>query len=356
MRQAIELARNGEGHVEPNPMVGCVIATEDHLVSSGYHHAFGESHAEVDALSKTDRIPDDASLYVTLEPCCYTGKTPPCTQAIIDSPIKRVVIGSTDPNPSVNGNGIKALQHAGITVESGCLKTECDDLIAPFAMTIENQRPWVIAKWAMTLDGKIATHSGSSQWISNDQSRQLVHELRGRVDAIMVGSGTAGSDDPLLTARPPGKRQPVRVVVSSNASLSLESQLVSTASEIPVLITAGESTEDERITALQNHNVEVLQCQSDSSNKIIASLLSELGRRGFTNILVEGGASLLGSLFDAGLVDEVCIFVAPKTVGGQSAPSPVTGQGIEWMSDAQQWDTHSETIGSDVLIRGRRRR
>lgn len=356
MKQAIELAQKGEGHVEPNPMVGCVIATESQLISSGYHQAFGDNHAEINAIANAGTIPDGASLYVTLEPCCHAGKTPPCTQAVIESGIKRVVIGSTDPNPTVNGNGIKALEATGISVAAGCLEDLCNQLIAPFTTTIDCQRPWIIAKWAMTLDGKIATHTGSSQWISNPLSREMVHQLRGRVDAILVGSGTATTDDPLLTARPTGPRNAMRVVVSSHADLPLESQLVATAGEIPVMVTAGDSTDPGRIDALQQKGVEVLSCPTNSPTDILSRLMTELGNRGCTNVLVEGGAKLLGSLFDAELVDEVMIFVAPKTVGGESAPSPVTGQGIQWMNEAHEWDTASETIGNDVLIKGRRRR
>lgn len=356
MKQAIELAQKGEGHVEPNPMVGCVIATEDQLISSGFHQAFGDAHAEVNAIANAGVIPDNASLYVTLEPCCHTGKTPPCTQAVIESGIKRVVIGSTDPNPTVNGDGIKKLAAAGISVISGCCEDACSQLIAPFKTTMEHQRPWVIAKWAMTLDGKIATRSGSSQWISNQQSREVVHRLRGRVDAIIVGSGTAIADDPLLTARPPGPRNALRVVVSSRAELPLDSKLVVTAKEVPVLVTAGLGTDPNKIDALQEKGIEVLNCPGDSRADILPLLMMELGKRGCTNVLVEGGAKLLGSLFDAELVDEVNIFVAPKTVGGESAPSPVTGKGLEWMNQAHQWDTTSESIGNDVLIKGRRRR
>lgn len=356
MKQAIELAQMGEGHVEPNPMVGCVIATDDQLISSGYHQAFGDAHAEVNAIANAAVIPDSASLYVTLEPCCHTGKTPPCTQAVIESGIKRVVIGSTDPNPAVNGDGIKALEAAGVSVITGCLEDTCNQLIAPFTTAIKFQRPWVISKWAMTLDGKIATRSGSSQWISNEQSREVVHQLRGRVDAIIVGSGTAIADDPQLTARPPGPRTAMRVVVSSRAELPLDSKLVATVCEAPVLVTAGLGTYPDRIDALQEKGIEVLSFPTDSPSEILRLLLIELGKRGCTNVLVEGGAKLLGSLFDTELVDEVNIFVAPKTVGGASAPSPVTGQGLEWMNEAHQWDTTSESIGSDVLIKGRRRR
>ncbi len=236
MLRALELAAGGEGLVEPNPMVGCVIVQEDRVVAEGYHAQFGGPHAEVEALQRVAGQAAGATMYVTLEPCCHQGKTPPCSKAIIDAGIQRVVVASVDPYAEVNGSGIEALEAAGIVVSAGVLEDEARDLNAAYFKRIETGRPWVIAKWAMTLDGMIATAKGNSQWISSEASRKIVHELRGRMDAIVVGRRTAEEDDPLLTARPAGPRTAARVILDSNAKLASSSQLVKTARETPVLV------------------------------------------------------------------------------------------------------------------------
>jgi len=223
MTRALELAEQGLGYVEPNPMVGCVIAHHDKVIGEGWHQRFGGPHAEVEAIRNAGSIPRDATLYVTLEPCCHQGKTPPCTVAIIQAGIRRVVIAQRDPFPQVDGGGIEQLKQQGSKVEVGLLEEQAKELNAPYVKLIKTGRPWVIAKWAMTLDGKLATRTGDSRWISNQLSRAVVHQLRGRVDAIMVGRKTAQLDDPQLTARPTGVRIPTRIILDSQASLSLES-------------------------------------------------------------------------------------------------------------------------------------
>jgi diaminohydroxyphosphoribosylaminopyrimidine deaminase/5-amino-6-(5-phosphoribosylamino)uracil reductase len=353
MQRALELARRGEGWVEPNPMVGCVLVRDGQVVGEGWHQRFGGPHAEVEALRAAGAGARGATAYVTLEPCCTTGKTPPCTEALIHAGVARVVAACADPNPAVNGRGLATLAEAGIVVETGVLEAEAAELIAPFRKLQTAGRPWVIAKWAMTLDGKLATRTGDSKWISSEASRDVVHALRGRVDAIVVGRGTVEADDPLLTARPSGPRVATRVVLDSRASLSLESQLVRTASKAPVLVAAGHGASAAACDALRMRGVGVWQSGASSRRDQVGELLDELGRRQLTNVLVEGGGEVLGEFFDASFVDEVHVFVAPKIVGG-SAPSPFTGIGAARISDAVQMKIgRPESVGPDVYLRGR---
>jgi diaminohydroxyphosphoribosylaminopyrimidine deaminase/5-amino-6-(5-phosphoribosylamino)uracil reductase len=338
MRRALELAARGRGAVEPNPMVGAVAVREGVIVGEGWHQQFGGPHAEVFALSGEAR---GATLYVTLEPCCHQGKTPPCTKAVIAAGISRVVAAMLDPFPKVAGGGFVELRAAGIAVENGVCEAEARELNAPYLTLLEKGRPWVIAKWAMTLDGRIATRTGDSKWISNEGSRRKVHELRGRVDAIVVGSGTALADDPALTARPPGPRVATRVVLDRRGRLPLTSQLVRTAREVPTLVV----TECDG-AAFREAGCEVL-------NADLSGLMGELGRRRCTNVLVEGGAGVLGAFFDAGLVDEVEAFVAPVVIGGESARSPVGGAGVEKIGEGRRLDARVEVVEGDVWVRGR---
>jgi diaminohydroxyphosphoribosylaminopyrimidine deaminase / 5-amino-6-(5-phosphoribosylamino)uracil reductase len=307
--------------------------------------------------SQTWRIPRKragATAYVTLEPCCHHGKTPPCTEALLAAGVSRVVAAMRDPFPQVDGGGLAQLAAAGVTVEVGLLEPESRALNAPYLMLVEQQRPWTIAKWAMTLDGKLASSGGDSQWISNDLSRAIVHQLRGRVDAILVGRGTATQDDPLLTARPAGPRTATRIVLDSHAALALDSQLVRTAHEAPVLIATGPHADAAHIAALQAAGCEVWQDVALDPFARLANLWRELGRRRLTNVLVEGGAQVLGSLFDAQLIDEVHAFIAPKLIGGQQAPSPIGGFGLDRMANARQLVSPIvEQIDGDLYVHGR---
>lgn len=366
MRFAIALARGGTGSVEPNPMVGAVLVDRTlHHLASGFHERFGGPHAEVNALRNFEsRYPDAAgrvalleaaTLYVTLEPCCHYGKTPPCSLAVINAGVKRVVVGLRDPSPHCDGGGIRQLQEAGVEVVSGLLEAEVRLLNAPFLKRVQQRRPWVHAKWAMTLDGRIATRTGQSQWISNESSRAIVHQLRGRMDAIIVGAGTARIDDPLLTARPPGPRTALRVVVDSTASLSLSSQLVRTIGIAPLMVVCGEQADESSREQLRQAGAEVLllPVETGSQRPDLRALLDELGRRSFTNILIEGGAGLLGSCFDQNLVDEVHVFVAPKLCGGADALSPVGGLGQGFIPRFAQVDPlHIDPLDGDVYIHG----
>jgi len=359
MRRALALARRGEGHVEPNPMVAAVIAAASvngaggDIVAEGWHAAFGGPHAEVAALAAAGTAARGGTLAVTLEPCCHHGKTPPCTAAIIAAGITRVVVGTRDPYPSVNGGGIDALRRAGIEVRVGVCETEARRLIAPFRTLVEQQRPWLIAKWAMSLDGRVATADGESRWISSEASREIVHQLRGRMDGILCGIGTVLADDPLLTARPAGPRQPLRIVLDSLARLPLESRLVRTAREAPLLVAAGPAAPADRLRQLEAAGCEVWQSASADHPERLRELLAELGSRRLTNVLIEGGPTVLGSLADAQAIDEVWAFIAPTIIGGAAAPLPIAGVGIASLASASAIEVEQvDHPGDDLFVRG----
>lgn len=352
MRQALQLAEQGRGHVEPNPLVGAVIVRDGILVGAGWHQQFGQAHAEVNALAAAGEAARGATLYVTLEPCCHHGKTPPCTDAVIRAGIARVVAALEDPFPQVAGQGAALLRAAGIPIEFGVCADEARRQNAPYLQLLRTGRPHVHAKWAMSLDGKIATRIGDSQWISNEVSRQRVHALRGRMDGILVGIGTALTDDPRLTARPAGPRTPCRVVLDSRARLPLTSQLVRTAREIPTLIVA--SAQHEAATApLAAAGCEVLLLASDAEGRPhLLPLLTELGRRRWTNLLVEGGSSVFGTFFDHDAVDEIHVFIAPKLIGGANAKSPVGGRGRDAIAQGVGWTTEQiDNVDGDAYLR-----
>ena len=355
MARALELAERGRGLVEPNPMVGCVIVDDtEQIVGEGYHKHFGAAHAEIEALRVAGTRARGATMYVTLEPCCHQGKTPPCTQAILAAGVKRVIAAMQDPFPRVAGGGLAELEAAGIEVFIGLLEEQARALNAPYLKLVETGRPWVIAKWAMTLDGKLATRTGQSKWISSHASREIAHELRGRMDAIIVGRATALADDPLLTARPRGARVATRIVLDSNASLPATSQLASTARNSPVFVAVAETAPLADRERLQAAGCEIFVTTGDDPAKRLGSLLQELGRLRMTNVLVEGGAKLLGSLFDLQALDEVHVFVAPKLIGGEKASSPMAGVGLSLMTDALRLaDPQVNLIGGDVYIHGR---
>ena len=361
MRRAIELAAGALGRVEPNPPVGAVIVDDDlRLLGEGYHQEFGGPHAEIHALEQAGERASGATLFVTLEPCSHQGKTGPCHDAVRSAGIKRVVIGVVDPSPHSSGRGIAALRDAGLEVEAGFLEDEARRLAAPFFKLVETGLPYVHAKWAMTLDGKIASRTGSSKWITSAKSREKAHELRGRMDAIVVGAGTAKQDDPLLTARPPGPRTPVRIVLSRSADISLDSQLVRTAAESPVLVAVGDSASEESVRKLSDGDVEVLRlAESDSSGGPeeprldLRALLEELGQRRMTNILVEGGGQLLGALFDEQLIDHAHVFIAPKLIGGSTAVSPLSGVGLAEMTESGVLDDpRIDVLEDNVYVHG----
>lgn len=326
MRRALRLAARGQGLVEPNPMVGCVIVKDDVVLGEGWHAEFGGPHAEIVALQKVSKADlPGSTAYVTLEPCSHQGKTPPCSQALIISGVKRVVAAMEDPFPAVDGSGIKELQAAGVKCDVGLFGDEARELNAPYLMRLEHGRPWMIGKWAVTSDGKMAMADGT-QWISNERSREVVQQLRGRMDAILVGSGTVRADNPLLTARPQNrsdvKRTATRIVVDSKAAISLDSQLVRTARDVPVLLAVSDAAPDENVKRLVNLGIEVYYCNGDTHADRLRFLLEELGRRRWTNVMCEGGSRLLHELFSIYAIDEVHVFTAPKEAGGDALPAP----------------------------------
>jgi diaminohydroxyphosphoribosylaminopyrimidine deaminase/5-amino-6-(5-phosphoribosylamino)uracil reductase len=356
MRRALLLAERGRGFVEPNPMVGAVVVRDGKAVGEGLHQKYGEAHAEAHALAAAREAASGSTLYVTLEPCCHHGKTPPCTDAVVRAGVGRVVAAMSDPFPKVSGRGAATLRAAGVAVEVGVCESEARRLNAPYLTLIEKGRPWVIAKWAMTFDGKIATRTGDSKWISSPAARGIVHELRGRVDGVLVGVGTALADDPRLTARPPGPRIAARVVLDSHARLPPTSALATTAREVPVIVAMTTAAPAARVEALVAAGCEVLTLPSDAVGKTdVAALLTELGRRRWTNLLVEGGAGVFGSLRDADFIDEAHVFIAPKLAGGATAPGPIGGVGVKRIDELRAWrEWQVEMVAGDVLIHGRR--
>ena len=355
MRQALDLAQRGEGRVEPNPMVGCVVVRNDKCIGQGYHQEFGGPHAEANALRGLSREDvSQSTVYVTLEPCSHFGKTPPCADMLCDLRPQRVVVAMEDPFPKVNGSGISRLKDAGISTEVGVLRQEVEALCAPYLKRVGKGLPWIIAKWAMTLDGKIASRTRDSQWISNERSREIVHRLRGRVDAIVVGIRTALADDPMLTARPAGPRRAIRVVLDNAARLPLSSKLVQTAQEIPVMVACESSADEKQVEALRRAGCQIFQSSTANSEQTLFHVLGHLAAVGCTNVLVEGGAAVLGSLLDIGEIDEVHAFVAPVLLGGQSAISAIGGEGFDTVSVAQRIVRPIvEILDGDVYLHGR---
>jgi diaminohydroxyphosphoribosylaminopyrimidine deaminase / 5-amino-6-(5-phosphoribosylamino)uracil reductase len=350
MSRALELAERGRGHVEPNPLVGAVVVRDGQIVGEGWHEKYGQAHAEVNALNRAGQEALGATLYVTLEPCCHHGKTPPCTDAILRAGIRRVVASMLDPFPEVAGKGLAILREAGVEVEVAEVAhlggPAAHRLNAPYLMHLRG-RPWIHAKWAMTLDGKLASFAGSSKWITSEAARTKVHELRGRMDAIIIGRGTLQTDDPLLTARPAGPRIAARIVVTSGrVALPDDCQLLRTIDQAPVMVLTANSN----LANLENWAKRGATIITASN---IGEMMTELGRRRMTNVLVEGGAGILGSFLDAGSIDEVHAFIAPKLIGGDRALSPIGGRGIEQMAKALRlYEAMFEQVGGDVYVHG----
>jgi diaminohydroxyphosphoribosylaminopyrimidine deaminase/5-amino-6-(5-phosphoribosylamino)uracil reductase len=352
MRAALAAAEHGRGAVEPNPLAGAAVVRDGQLVGIGHHERFGGPHAEVHALRAAGDAARGATLYVTLEPCCHYGKTPPCTEAIVAAGIGRVVAAIRDPFPQVNGGGLSQLRSAGIRVETGALAAAARMQNAPYLKRLTTGLPYVTAKWAMTLDGKTAVATGDSRWISSEQSRAAAHVVRGRMDAIVVGIGTVETDDPLLTARPPGPRCATRIVLDSRCRLALASRLVQTARKVPVLVATTERANAQHRAQLTAQGCEVLVLPGVDRVPVV-SLLQELGRRGTTNVLVEGGGGVLGSLWDAGQIDALEIYVALLIEGGDHGHTPIRGRGHPAMSAATRVQIVEDItrIGGDLRYR-----
>lgn len=359
MLRALQLAELGKGRVEPNPMVGCLLVHEGKSIGQGYHQQFGGPHAEKLAISEAiaqghqHRLPESTA-YVTLEPCCHHGKTPPCADLLIETGVRRVVVAMQDPFSAVAGRGFEKLRSAGVQVDIGICSSSAQELNAPYVKRLQKCKPWIIVKWAMSLDGRLATRTGNSQWISCQASREVAHELRGRVDAILVGRGTAVADNPLLTARLPDGQLPpriaLRVVLDSNLSIDPNSRLAATARNYPTLIWAGPQADSARQNALRELSCRIEICESQDPNSRLERLLEFLASEySATNVLVEGGQSLMGSLFDLQQIDECHAFIAPKIIGGQAAFSPIGGLGsTEVSSGPRCYATNRQCCGDDV--------
>lgn len=354
MKHALELAGKGFGYTSPNPMVGAVIVRDGKAIAEGWHRKYGGLHAETDALASCREDPSGATMYVTLEPCCHFGKQPPCTSAIIKAGISRVVMAMQDPNPLVSGHGAEMLRAAGITVETGLCEAEAVYLNRIFIKYITTRRPWTVIKTAMTLDGRIASCTGDSRWVSCESSRQLVHRMRGQYTGILAGSGTVLADNPMLNCRTEGMKQPVRIIADSRASLPAESAIAGTAGEYCTILAHTDRAEKAALETLRGCGIRTLECASDTDRKVCPEdMMEKLGAEGIDSILVEGGAELVWSLVSKDLADEYYIFLAPKIIGGRTAKGPVGGDGIRHMADALPVDIVSVTqCGCDWLIHG----
>ncbi len=358
LARAIELAERGRGQVSPNPLVGAVLANTDGVLGEGFHRALGSAHAEVEAIQAAGaRDLSDATLYISLEPCCHQGRTPPCTDAIAEAGIGRVVVASDDPSEHANGRGLGILRDEGVEVilADGDLSAQARLLNQPFRKFARTGRPWVLFKSAMSLDGKVATGTGDSKWISGETSRRTAHHWRAECDAVVVGIGTALADDPLLTARVQGVgRQPRRVVFDSTGRLPLTSQLVRDAKRVPLTVVVSRAAPRAATDALETHGADVIVATGENESARVCSALDQLGAAGMSSILLEGGPHLAGAFLDAGEIDEVRLFLAPIILGGRRARDPLEGEGAELIADAVHALTlDCERVEEDLLVSAR---
>lgn len=363
MRRAIELAKKGSGHVNPNPLVGAVIVRDGEIIGEGYHECYGQLHAERNAIAnakKRGNSLEGSTIYVTLEPCCHYGKTPPCTEAIIEEKIARVVVGSDDPNPLVSGKGFQMLREKGIEVIPHFLKEECDAMNHVFFHYIRTGTPYVAMKYAMTMDGKIACYTGDSKWVTGEESRAHVQTLRNHYKGIMAGIGTVLADDPMLNCRIEGGRDPIRIITDSHLRIPMDSQLVRTAGQQPLIVACLPDADEEKAAQLQEKGVEVLRIPgvttadiTEEQKEVISLpvLMKELGARKIDGILLEGGGQLNESALQAGIVDRIYCYIAPKIFGGTQAKTPVEGQGLTRAADAWQFNRIGmQEFGQDILL------
>ena len=363
MRRAIELAKKGSGHVNPNPLVGAVIVRDGEIIGEGYHECYGQLHAERNAIAnakKRGNSLEGSTIYVTLEPCCHYGKTPPCTEAIIEEKIARVVVGSDDPNPLVSGKGFQMLREKGIEVIPHFLKEECDAMNHVFFHYIRTGTPYVAMKYAMTMDGKIACYTGDSKWVTGEESRAHVQTLRNHYKGIMAGIGTVLADDPMLNCRIEGGRDPIRIIADSHLRIPIDSQLVRTAGQQPLIVAGLPDADEEKAAQLQEKGVEVLRIPgvttadiTEEQKEVISLpvLMKELGARKIDGILLEGGGQLNESALQAGIVDRIYCYIAPKIFGGAQAKTPVEGQGLTRAADAWQFNRIGmQEFGQDILL------
>lgn len=350
MKIALKLAEKGCGFVNPNPMVGAVIVKDNEIIGEGYHEAYGMLHAERNAIANCKKSPKGATIYVTLEPCCHYGKTPPCTEAIIKSGISKVIIGSSDPNPLVAGKGVEMLRKKGIEVIEGILKQECDELNKVFFHYIKTKTPYIVMKYAMTMDGKIATYTGKSKWITGEASRKKVHEDRHKYSGIMVGLGTVLLDDPMLNCRLGDSKNPIRIICDTNLKLPINCKIVNTAKDIPTIIATSEVDKDKHKVYLDK-GCRIIVTPKKNNHIDLNKLMVLLGKENIDSILLEGGGTLNWSALNSGIVNKVQTYIAPKIFGGINAKSPVLGIGIDNPENSFYLkNTRIVKIDEDILI------
>ena len=354
MKLAIQLALQGTGYTSPNPLVGAVIVKDDQIIGQGYHARYGDLHAERAALAACTQSPEGATIYVTLEPCCHHGKQPPCTEAILESGIKHVIIGSRDPNPLVSGKGSRILREHGIKVTEDFMREECDAINAIFFHYIQTGMPYVTLKYAMTMDGRIATRTGASRWITGEKARENVHKDRNRHAAILAGIGTVLTDDPLLNCRIEGGKDPLRVICDTKLRIPLDSQIVRTAKEIPTMIAAGEDLDQSissKLTALKAAGCRILTLPLKDGHPDLHALMEALGKEKIDSVLIEGGSQIAWSALSCGIVNKIQTYIAPKIFGSQEAPGPVGGAGVELPAECFALGTPDiRMLGDDILI------
>ncbi|MGQ9734264.1 MAG: bifunctional diaminohydroxyphosphoribosylaminopyrimidine deaminase/5-amino-6-(5-phosphoribosylamino)uracil reductase RibD [Candidatus Bipolaricaulia bacterium] len=353
MRRALELAERGAGRTNPNPLVGAVLVKDGRIVGEGFHERFGGPHAEIVALEAAGKEAEGADLYVNLEPCVHWGKTPPCVGRIISSGVRRVFVAVRDPNPLVDGRGIAQLVGAGIEVIEGLLEREARRLNEPFFKFITTKRPFVVLKLALSLDGRVATRAGESRWITNERSRELVHHLRNRYAAVLVGVNTILKDDPQLTARLEGARDPWRIILDSRGRTPLEARILNLESSTPTVIATTELMSQEKEAALLDKGARVWRLEARDGRVDLEALLTRLGEEGLDSLLVEGGPTVAAGFLEAGLVDKVLFFIAPKIIGGEEAPGAVGGKGIERLERAWKLgDISVRMLDGDLVYEG----
>ena len=355
MRLAIKLANKGAGAVNPNPLVGAVIVKDDQIIGQGYHKAYGGLHAEREAFENLTQSAEGADMYVTLEPCCHHGKQPPCVEAIVEHKIKRVYVGSDDPNSLVSGKGYEYLREHGVEVHTHMMKDKCDELNDIFFHYITTKTPYVIMKYAMTMDGKISAYTGKSKWISNEASRHNSQELRNRCSGIMVGIGTVFADDPMLTCRLEDGHNPVRIICDTKLRIPMESNIVKTAGEVRTIVAAGESIKgkiNDKYNELMKKNVEVIFIEEEDGEINLKMLMNKLGELEIDSVIIEGGGTLNYSALKAEIVNEVMIYMAPKLLGGKDALTAVEGKGFEEPDLAAHFTLKEvRNLDDDLLIR-----
>jgi diaminohydroxyphosphoribosylaminopyrimidine deaminase/5-amino-6-(5-phosphoribosylamino)uracil reductase len=352
MKRALHLAEKGRGRTSPNPMVGAILVKDGKVVGEGFHAKAGEAHAEIIALQEAREEAREAILYLNLEPCTHYGKTPPCVPQVIEAGVKRVVIGMEDPNPLIKGKGIEILRKAGLDVEIRILEKECRRLNEAFCKYILKKEPFIILKVAATLDGKMATRNGDSKWISGEASRRFVHKLRDQVDGVIVGIGTVLKDDPLLTARIKGGRDPYRIVLDSRLKVPEEAKVIGTTPSKAIIATTELAPKD-KIEEFEKRGVQILILDSKEGKVNLKSCLSKLGEIGMMSLLVEGGSQVNGSFLDEGLIDKLLLFLSPRLIGDHQAPGIFGGRGISNLQEAFALkEIKTKRIGDDILLEG----